>query len=99
MLYRLFTGRLLDVEWHLRRGLSERLDLLERIFGVQREVARGIDDVADDAFSVDHVGRAGGDPTLFVEDAPDLSGAREGEVAEQREAEAELACVGSGGER
>ena len=78
--------------------MSERLDLFERIFGVQREVARGVDDVADDAFGVDHVGRAGGDPTLFIEDAPDLSGAGEGEVAEQRKAEAELACVGSGRE-
>ena len=94
----MFTGCLLDARRHLRRGFGERLDLFERIFGVQREVARGVDDVADDAFGVDHVGRAGSDPTLLVEDAPDLASAGEGEVAEQREAEAELACVGSGGE-
>lgn len=62
------------------------------------EVSRGVDDVADDALGVDYVGGSRGDAALLIEDAPGLAGLAPGEVAQQRELEAEFDSVGAGGE-
>lgn len=77
---------------------GERLHLRERFFGVNREVARRVDDVPDGSLRVDHIGHAGGDAALLIEDAPDLPRLAVREIAEQGEAEAEFTRVGAGRE-
>lgn len=72
--------------------------LRQRFFGVQGEVAGGVDDVPHDSVTVDHICHARRDAPLFVEDSPDFAGFAPGEVAEQGEAEAEFAGVRAGGE-
>lgn len=62
------------------------------------EVSRGVDDVADDALGVDYVGGSRGDAALLIEDAPGLAGLAPGEVAQQRELEAEFDGVRAGSE-
>lgn len=62
------------------------------------EVSRGVDDVSDDALGVDYVGGSRGDAALLIEDAPGLAGLAPGEVAQQRELEAEFDGVGAGSE-
>lgn len=78
---------------------GERLHLRERFFGVDGEVARSVNDVPHGPLRVDHVGHAGRDAALLIEDAPDLARLAVREVAEQGEAEAEFARVSAGRER
>lgn len=99
------TGGIM-VKWPGGRGrgfcsgfTGERVDFGQRVLRVDLEVARRVDDLADDSIGVEDIGDAGGDAAFLVVDAVDLGGFGVGEVAEQGEAESELdrVCAGCEG--